>query len=58
MWTFTVCESEEDKWQIDVFLYLKIDLKTACQFSFFSFSKPHVSRMLKKNLLGSDRVHH
>lgn len=50
MWTFTVCESEEDKWQIDVFLYLKIDLKVACQFSYFSFSKPYVSWMLKKNL--------
>lgn len=48
MWTFTVCESEEDKWQIDVFLYLKIDLKTLLLD--FSFSKPHVSWMLKKNL--------
>lgn len=35
---FTVCESEEDKWQIDVFLYLKIDLKTLLlDFSFFLF---------------------
>ena len=51
MWTFTVSESEEDKWQVDVFFYLKIDLRTLLlDFSFFYFSKPYVSWMLKKNL--------